>query len=114
MSNPVVLVYSHRAEVRERDHDRRSAGGPRRMSAGSTSWSASGVADVLAAVDDRTADVLILDAEAQPTGGMGISRQIHLEAEHMPPIILTCDGWRTDGWPPGPGPTRSWCTRWTR
>ncbi len=40
------------------------------------------------AIDARQADVVILDGEAQPTGGMGISRQIHNEAADPPPIIL--------------------------
>lgn len=47
------------------------------------------VADVLMAIDDQVADVVILDGEAQPTGGIGISRQIHQEATVIPPIMLT-------------------------
>ena len=47
------------------------------------------VADVLMAIDDQVADVVILDGEAQPTGGIGISRQIHQEATIIPPIMLT-------------------------
>jgi DNA-binding NtrC family response regulator len=88
MGNPVVLVYSHRPEVREAIMTaigRRPAPDVGRIDF----LEASGVAEVLAAVDDRAADLLVLDGEAQPTGGMGISRQVHLEAEHIPPIILT-------------------------
>ena len=88
MGNPVVLVYSHRAEVR--DAIMTAIGRRPAPDVGRIDFlEATGVADVLAAVEDRTADVLILDGEAQPTGGMGISRQIHLEAAHIPPIILT-------------------------
>ena len=47
------------------------------------------ISDVLMAVEDQTVDVVILDGEAQPTGGIGISRQIHQEALVIPPIILT-------------------------
>ena len=32
--------------------------------------------------------MLILDGEAQPTGGIGISRQIHQEAAVVPPVVL--------------------------
>jgi DNA-binding response OmpR family regulator len=88
MVNPVVLVYSHRPEVREAIMTaigRRPAPDVGRIDF----LEAAGVAEVLAAVDDRAADLLVLDGEAQPTGGMGISRQVHLEAEHVPPVILT-------------------------
>ncbi len=57
----------------------------------------SSVADVLMAIDAGQADIAILDGEAQPTGGMGISRQIHNEAANPPPVILavkrTADRW---------------------
>ncbi len=88
MSNPVVLVYSHRPEVREAIMTavgRRPAPDVGRIDF----LEASGIAEVLAAVDDHVADVLILDGEAQPTGGIGISRQVHMEADQVPPVILT-------------------------
>ena len=88
---PVVLVYSHRPEVREQI---RSAIG-RRPAAdiGRIDFlDATGVAEVLMAIDDRAVDVVVLDGEAQPTGGIGISRQIHQEAGRrgapIPPVIL--------------------------
>ncbi len=40
------------------------------------------------ATHGQVADVLILDGEAQPTGGIGISRQIHQEATVVPPVVL--------------------------
>ncbi len=46
------------------------------------------VHEVMMATQGRVADVLILDGEAQPTGGIGISRQIHQEAPVVPPIVL--------------------------
>ena len=49
----------------------------------------SSVSDVLMAIDDEVADVVVLDGEAQPTGGIGISRQIHQESMRIPPIVLT-------------------------
>lgn len=87
MSNPVVLVYSNRADVRQAvilGIGRRPARDVGRVDF----LECATVAEVLMAVDDGAADVLILDGEAQPAGGMGVSRQIHLEAETIPPVIL--------------------------
>ncbi|MET3806501.1 DNA-binding response OmpR family regulator [Nakamurella sp. UYEF19] len=88
MSNPVVVVYSHRQDVRERIMNaigRRPAPDVGRIDF----LECASVADVLMAIDDQVADLVILDGEAQPTGGIGISRQIHQEAKIIPPIILT-------------------------
>ncbi len=88
MSYPVVLVYSHRPDVRERIMTavgRRPAPDIGRIDF----LECSSISDVLMAIDDKVADVVILDGEAQPTGGIGISRQIHQEALVIPPIILT-------------------------
>ena len=88
MSNPVVLVYSHLPEVRESiitAVGRRPAPDVGRIDF----LEAGSVADVIAAVDDQSVDLLILDGEAQPVGGIGICRQIHLEATVIPPVILT-------------------------
>ena len=88
MGNPVVLVYSHRADIRERIMNavgRRPAPDVGRIDF----LECASVADVLMAIDDGVADLVILDGEAQPTGGIGISRQIHQEATIIPPIVLT-------------------------
>ncbi|RIJ76342.1 hypothetical protein D1871_13030 [Nakamurella silvestris] len=85
--NPTVLVYSHRQQVREEiifAIGRRPSPDLPRVDF----LECSSVADVLMAIDARQADVVILDGEAQPTGGMGISRQIHNEAAEPPPVIL--------------------------
>lgn len=87
MSNPVVLVYSNRTEVREQvilGIGRR----PSRDVGRVDFLECATVAEVLMAVDDGAADVLVLDGEAQPAGGMGVSRQIHLEAAAPPPVVL--------------------------
>ncbi len=87
VSGPTILVYSHRAAVREElmfAIGRRPAADLPRV----TFLECEGVAEVLMAIDSRAADVVILDGEAQPTGGMGICRQIHNEAADPPPVIL--------------------------
>jgi hypothetical protein len=38
------------------------------------------VHEVMMATQAQLADILILDGEAQPTGGIGVSRQNHQEA----------------------------------
>jgi DNA-binding response OmpR family regulator len=39
-------------------------------------------------MDKKSADLVILDAEATPEGGMGISRQLKDEVFQCPPILL--------------------------
>jgi CheY-like chemotaxis protein len=87
VSNPVLLVYSHRPEVRERIMTaigRRPAPDVGRVDY----LECSAVYEVMMATQSRAADVLILDGEAQPTGGIGISRQIHQEAAVVPPVVI--------------------------
>lgn len=52
---------------------------------------------VLSSVQEEEFDVLILDGEAQPYGGMGISRQLKNEIFRCPPIIVLT-GRAVDGW----------------
>lgn len=90
MSTPTstILVFSHRADVRESIINaigRRPAPDLPRV----RYIEASGVSDVLSEADDGTADLLILDGEAQPTGGMGVSRQLKNEITGCPPIVVT-------------------------
>ena len=91
-----VLVYSHRPEVREAIINavgRRPApdvGRVRFLEAG-------GIAEVLAAADAGEVDLAILDGEAQPTGGMGVSRQLKNEIDDCPPIVVTVRR-RDDRW----------------
>jgi hypothetical protein len=87
MANPVVLVYSHRADVREQIMlaiGRRPAPDLDRVDF----LECETVSDVLMAVDGHKADLAVLDGEAQPTGGMGISRQIHMEVDSPPAVVL--------------------------
>ena len=83
----MLLVYSHRPEVRERiitAIGRRPAPDVGRVDY----LECSAVHEVMMATQAQAADVLILDGEAQPTGGIGISRQIHQEAAVIPPVVL--------------------------
>ena len=82
-----VLVFSHRAEIREAIINavgRRPAPDLDRISY----TEASTVADVLSEVDAGNPDLVILDGEAQPTGGMGVSRQLKNEIDDCPPMIV--------------------------
>lgn len=90
MSTPTtsVLVFSHRAEVREAiitAIGRRPApdvGRVRFVEAGT-------VAEVITEADAGTADLVVLDGEAQPTGGMGVARQLKNELAQCPPVVVT-------------------------
>jgi DNA-binding response OmpR family regulator len=91
-----VIVFSHDPAVREQV---RSAVG-RRPAAdlGRIDWveCATG-AEVVARIDAGGVDVAILDGEAQPTGGMGISRQLKYEIEDCPALCVLL-GRRDDRW----------------
>jgi DNA-binding response OmpR family regulator len=82
-----VLVYSHRAEVREAV---RTAVG-RRPSAdvGPLTWiECETGAEVVAAVDAGGIDLCVLDGEAQPTGGLALSRQLDEEVAARPAVCV--------------------------
>ncbi len=82
-----MLVFSHRPEVREAivtAVGRRPAPDLGRV----RYLEASGIAEVLAAADAGEFDLAILDGEAQPTGGMGLSRQLKNEITDCPPIVV--------------------------
>lgn len=44
--------------------------------------------ECLRLIDGSEIDLLVLDGEAQPTGGIGIARQLHDEVADCPPIVL--------------------------
>ncbi|HST64153.1 MAG TPA: hypothetical protein VLM05_03100 [Mycobacteriales bacterium] len=91
-----VIVFSHDPAVREQV---RSAVG-RRPAAdlGRIDWveCATG-AEVVARIDAGGVAVAILDGEAQPTGGMGISRQLKYEIDDCPALCVLL-GRRDDRW----------------
>lgn len=87
-ADTTVLVFSHRPEVRETIISavgRRPAPDLGRLNYAE----AATIAEVLAAVDAGAVDLAILDGEAQPTGGMGLSRQLKNEIRQCPPIIIS-------------------------
>ncbi|MGB6161518.1 MAG: hypothetical protein WCF33_11975 [Pseudonocardiaceae bacterium] len=91
-----VLVFSHRPEVREAIINavgRRPAADVGRV----RYVEAATIAKVLAEVDAGGVDLAILDGEAQPTGGMGLSRQLKNEIAQCPPLIVAVRR-RDDRW----------------
>ncbi|WP_181780921.1 hypothetical protein [Pseudonocardia pini] len=83
-----VLVFSHRPEVREAVVNaigRRPAPDVGRV----RFREVEGIAEVLAACDAGEVDLAILDGEAQPTGGLGLARQLKDEIADCPPIVVT-------------------------
>jgi DNA-binding response OmpR family regulator len=82
-----VLVFSDDPAVRERI---RMAIGRRPASdVGAVRYVEASTGDeVVAAVDAGGVDLLLLDGEAQPTGGMGLSRQLKNEIDDCPLICL--------------------------
>ncbi len=53
--------------------------------------------EVVRAADQGIADLLILDGEAWPTGGLGLCRQLKSELTACPPVIALI-GRRDDRW----------------
>jgi DNA-binding response OmpR family regulator len=91
-----VVVYSHDADVRSRI----------RLAIGRRPASDVPEADVLEVatepalfrlLDKGGTDVMVLDGEAQPAGGMGICRQAKDEIYNCPPVLLVI-GRPDDGW----------------
>jgi DNA-binding response OmpR family regulator len=82
-----VVVMSHRPEVREAVMaavGRRPALDLPRL----RFREADGIADVLGAADAGELDLAVLDGEAQPTGGMGVCRQLKNESDDPAPVIV--------------------------
>jgi DNA-binding response OmpR family regulator len=91
-----VLVYSNLAEVRAQVRTaigRRPAPDSARID-----WVECATnAEVVAQLDEGGLDLIILDGEAQPTGGMGLARQFKNELEDCPPIVVLVAR-KQDGW----------------
>jgi len=100
MSSPgpggTVLVYSNSAALR--GQVRTAVGRRPAPDVGRIDWAECATnADVVTQLDEGGLDLLILDGEAQPTGGMGLARQFKYEIADCPPIVLLIarpqDGW---------------------
>lgn len=91
-----VLVYSHRPEVREAV--RTAVGRRPAPDVGPLAWieCASGE-EAVAAVDRGGIDLCILDGEAQPTGGLAVSRQLKEELAD-PPALCVLIARQQDRW----------------
>jgi DNA-binding response OmpR family regulator len=91
-----VLVYSNSVDVRARV--RTAVGRRPAPDVGRIDWVECATnAEVVAQLDEGGLDVVILDGEAQPTGGMGLARQFKYEIEDCPPIVVLIAR-KQDGW----------------
>jgi DNA-binding response OmpR family regulator len=81
-----VLLYSDDPRVRDR---MRLAIGPRPAADLEVEFvEASEYAECVRLVDDYEIDLMVLDGEASPGGGIGIARQIKDDREDAPPTCL--------------------------
>ncbi|MEC3981734.1 hypothetical protein [Amycolatopsis sp. H20-H5] len=82
-----ILVFSHKPEVRESIVNaigRRPAADLGRVEYVELAK----ISHVLSEMDAGTVDLAILDGEAQPTGGIGLTRQLKNEITDCPPIVV--------------------------
>jgi DNA-binding response OmpR family regulator len=91
-----VLVYSNDAAVR--DQVRTAVGRRPASDLGRVEWleCASGP-EVVKAADAGGVDLLVLDGEAWPTGGLGLARQLKDEIRDCPPTLVLIAR-RDDAW----------------
>jgi DNA-binding response OmpR family regulator len=91
-----VVVYSNSADVRAQVRmavGRRPAPDSPRID-----WvDCATNAEVLDQLDMGGLDLVILDGEAQPTGGMGLARQFKYEIDDCPPMVVLVAR-KQDGW----------------
>ena len=91
-----VIVFSHDPAAREQV--RTAVGRRPAPDLGRIEWvECTTGEEVVARIDAGGVDVAILDGEAQPTGGMGICRQLKYEIEDCPPVCILL-GRRDDRW----------------
>jgi DNA-binding response OmpR family regulator len=86
-ASATVIVFSHDPAVREQV--RTAVGRRPAPDLGRVEWVDCSTGDeVVARIDAGGVDVAILDGEAQPTGGMGISRQLKYEIDDCPALCV--------------------------
>ncbi|MQA09438.1 MAG: hypothetical protein GEU98_12975 [Pseudonocardiaceae bacterium] len=82
-----ILVFSHRPGIRESIIT--AVGRRPAVDIGRVTYQEAGtVAEVIGEMDAGTVDLAILDGEAQPTGGMGLCRQLKMEISECPPVVI--------------------------
>lgn len=82
-----VLVFSHLPAVRELITG--AVGRRPAADLGRVTWIEAGtIAEVLGHLDAGGVDLAVLDGEAQPTGGMGLCRQVKNEIVDCPPVVV--------------------------
>jgi DNA-binding response OmpR family regulator len=85
-STSTVLLYSDDPKVRDR---MRLAIGTRPAADLTVRFiDAATQGEVIRLIDSTDIDLLVLDGEAQPAGGLGISRQIKDEFDDCPPTVV--------------------------
>jgi len=91
-----VLLYSD--DIATRDAVRIGVGKRPAKDVQILSWrECATAAAVIDAADHEELDLLILDGEATPAGGMGLTKQLKNEIFNCPPIIVLT-GRPSDGW----------------
>ncbi len=91
-----VLLYSD--DIATRDAVRIAVGGRPARDVEVTSWrECATAAAVIEAVETGAFDVLVLDGEASPVGGLGLCRQLKNEIFNCPPVLVLT-GRPQDGW----------------
>lgn len=82
-----VVLFSDRPH--RRDEIRTAVGRRPASDIGRIAWiECSTFAEVLEALDAGGIDLAVLDGEAQPTGGMGLCRQMKHEIDDCPPVCV--------------------------
>lgn len=82
-----VVVYSDDANLR--DAVQMAVGRRPATDTGRVEWVEAGSnLEILAAVDAGGVDLVILDGEARPTGGLGIAKQLKDELKDCPPTLV--------------------------
>ena len=91
-----VIVYSNDPAVR--DQVRSAVGRRPAADLGRIDWVECSTGEqVVSRIDAGGIDVAIVDGEAQPTGGMGLCRQLKYEIEDCPALCVLL-GRRDDRW----------------
>ena len=91
-----VVVYSDDAAVR--DQVRSALGRRPAPDLGRVEWVECATGEqVISAVDDGDVDLVVLDGEAWPTGGLGLAKQMKDELRDCPPVLVLIAR-RADAW----------------